>query len=166
MNTKETFAIPCVGAIIKKDIAEEEYILIQERQKGDDRDTNGLIEFPAGKIREYENVYDTLRREVKEETGLSITKIYGEDDIVFYNESSSEILSFEPFCITQNLKDIYSIVLHTFLCEGDGDILKKSDESQNIRWIKKTELKKKVIANPECFFQMHINALRKYLQIK
>ena len=31
---KETFAIPCVGAIIEKVISNEKYILVQTRQKG------------------------------------------------------------------------------------------------------------------------------------
>lgn len=39
----------------------------------------GLWEIPAGKIREYENIYSALRREVKEETNLDITYIAGEE---------------------------------------------------------------------------------------
>ena len=75
----EKFAIPCVAAIIEKIINNEKYILIQTRQKEDGAETNGMLEIPAGKIREYENVFVALRREVKEETGLTITKILGED---------------------------------------------------------------------------------------
>lgn len=75
----EKFAIPCVAAIIEKIVNNEKYILIQTRQKEDGAETNGMLEIPAGKIREYENVFVALRREVKEETGLTITKILGED---------------------------------------------------------------------------------------
>ena len=75
----EKFAIPCVSAIIEKIVNNEKYILIQTRQKEDGAETNGMLEIPAGKIREYENVFVALRREVKEETGLTITKILGED---------------------------------------------------------------------------------------
>ena len=45
-----------------------------------------MIEIPAGKVREYENMFTALRREVWEETGLNIIKIYGEENTV-----SSEI---------------------------------------------------------------------------
>ena len=79
---KEIFAIPCVGAIIEKVISNEKYILIQTRQKEDGNETNSMIEIPAGKIREYENIFLALRREVWEETGLKITQIYGEDSTV------------------------------------------------------------------------------------
>ena len=75
----EKFAIPCVAAIIEKIVNNKKYILIQTRQKEDGAETNGMLEIPAGKIREYENVFVALRREVKEETGLTITKILGED---------------------------------------------------------------------------------------
>lgn len=75
---KEIFAKPCVGAIIEKIIDGEKYILVQTRQKEDGCETNGMIEIPAGKIREYENVFSALRREVREETGLEIIKIYGD----------------------------------------------------------------------------------------
>ena len=61
----EVFAKPCVGAMIVKTVENEEYILIQTRQKEGGNETNGMIEIPAGKIREYEDVFTTLRREVR-----------------------------------------------------------------------------------------------------
>lgn len=70
----EKFAIPCVAAIIEKIINNEKYILIQTRQKENGAETNGMLEVPAGKIREYENIFEALRREVREETGLTITR--------------------------------------------------------------------------------------------
>lgn len=66
----EVFAKPCVGAIIEKNIGGIPHILLQTRQKSDGDKTNGKLEIPAGKIREYESVLDALRREVREETGL------------------------------------------------------------------------------------------------
>lgn len=57
---KEIFAIPCVGAIIEKHEGNNTYVLIQTRQKQDGFDTNGLIELPAGKIREYEHITSTV----------------------------------------------------------------------------------------------------------
>ena len=51
---KETFATPAVGAIIRRNINNEPHILIQTRNKANDCGTNGLLEIPAGKVREYE----------------------------------------------------------------------------------------------------------------
>lgn len=163
---KELFAIPCVSALITKIVDNKEYILIQDREKEDGFETNGLLEIPAGKIREYENIFLALRREVKEETGLNITKIYGEEDSRFLDISGNETVVFSPYCVTQNLSGAYSIILNTFLCEADGILLYRSDETANIRWIEKSELKKIVEFYPEKIFLMHIHTLRKYLKIK
>lgn len=38
-----------------------------------------MLEIFVGKIREYENIFEVLKREVKEEIGLIIIKILGED---------------------------------------------------------------------------------------
>lgn len=159
---KEIFAIPCVGAIIEKVISNEKYILIQTRQKEDGNETNGMIEIPAGKIREYENIFSTLRREVWEETGLKITKIYGEDSSVDTRTGSVSTLSFQPFCVTQNLSGAYSIILNTFLCEAEGDLIESTNETENVHWMRAVELREMLNGNPEKIFFMHINALKKY----
>ena len=70
----EQFSKPAVGGIIERMIDDVPYILIQERYKDDAPLENGMIEIPAGKIREYENVYDCLRREIKEETDSKVIK--------------------------------------------------------------------------------------------
>ena len=161
----EKFAIPCVAAIIEKIINNEKYILIQTRQKEDGAETNGMLEIPAGKIREYENIFEALRREVREETGLTITKILGEDNQISNFIKGNEVISYTPYCITQNLSGAYSIILNTFLCETEGELLTETNESQNIHWIKIEELKKILKNNPEKTFLLHVNALQKYLGI-
>ena len=161
----EKFAIPCVAAIIEKIVNNEKYILIQTRQKEDGAETNGMLEVPAGKIREYENIFRALRREVKEETGLTITKILGEDRQISNLIGSNEVISYTPYCVTQNLSGAYSIILNTFLCEAKGELLTETNESQNIHWMKIEELKKIFKNNPEKIFLLHINALQKYLGI-
>ena len=162
----EKFAVPCVAAIIEKIINNEKYILIQTRQKEDGAETNGMLEIPAGKIREYENIFEALKREVKEETGLTITKILGEDRQISNLIGDNEVISYTPYCVTQNLSGAYSIILNTFLCgEAEGELLTETNESQNIHWIKIEELKKILKNNPEKIFLLHINALQKYLKL-
>ncbi len=159
----EVFAKPCVGAIIIKTVGNEKYILIQTRQKEDGKETNGMIEIPAGKIREYEDVFAALRREVYEETGLIITKIYGEDQVTSCCINNVTAISFDPYCVTQNLSGAYSIVLHTFLCEAQGELLSHTNESNNVRWALISEVKQLVAEEPEKIFFIHLNALKKYL---
>lgn len=57
----------------------------------------------------------TLRREVWEETGLKITKIYGEDSLVCTQTGDVTTISFNPYCVIQNLSGAYSIILNPSL---------------------------------------------------
>lgn len=160
---KETFALPAVGAIIVKREEQDEYILVQNRKKNSSDGTDGLLEIPAGKVREYENIFEALRREVWEETGLQITAIQGEKDSILLNVEGNESIMFSPFCVTQNLTGAYSLILSTFVCEAKGELLERMNETENIRWMKREELKEIVDHSPERIFLMHVNALRKYL---
>ncbi|MFT5872472.1 MAG: 8-oxo-dGTP pyrophosphatase MutT (NUDIX family) [Clostridium sp.] len=162
----EIFAKPAVGAIIEKNINGVLYILIQERYKADDVSANGLIEIPAGKVREYENIFDGLRREVWEETGLKLTEIEGEKETVLCNCNGYTVISFNPFYSSQNLSGGYSIMLQTFICKATGELLQQSDESVNIRWISVQNLKILIEENENIFYPMHINALKKYINDK
>lgn len=161
---KEKFAIPAVGAIIVKKVENEEFILVQNRKKNNGDGMDGLLEIPAGKIREYENIFDALRREVWEETGLHLTTIQGEEDSIYSDVGGNKTMMFSPYCVTQNLSGAYSIILSTFVCEAEGELLERTNETENIRWMKKDELKEIVNNSPESIFLMHVNALRKYLE--
>lgn len=161
----EVFAIPCVGAIIEKIIDGKKHILLQTRLKNGGGDTNGKLELPAGKIREYEDIFSALRREVFEETGLTVTKIYGEESLRSTKIGDVKTISFEPYCITQNLSGAYSIILNTFICEAEGEPLEKTNETQNIRWVNVFEVKQIIEKEPESVFFMHFNALKKYLNM-
>lgn len=161
----EKFAKPAVGAIIVKEVNKEKYILIQKRQKENGGSENGMIEIPAGKIREYENIFEALKREVWEETGLTITKINGEEKAIESYVNNNKVISFEPYCVTQNLSGAYSLILNTFLCEAEGSLVQSTNETQNIRWEKAEKVKEMVNENPDDFFLMHVNALRKYFEL-
>jgi len=124
------------------------------------------LEFPAGKIREYENIFEALRREVREETGLTITKILGEEEVFHTEVNGNKVINFTPFCVSQNMSGLYSIVLNVFICYAEGELLEKTDESINIRWEKVEEVKRMLQENKEQFFLMDITPLNKYLNIK
>lgn len=160
---KETFAIPAAGAIISQEIGGAHCILLQERQKSDGGITNGLLEIPAGKIRAYENIYDALCREVWEETGLTVTEIAGEAQCRASSCGGFDTISFQPYCITQNLSGAYSLLLCTFLCHTEGVLLDSTDETAHLRWVPLDEARQMLQDRPEAFFPMHLNALRQYL---
>lgn len=162
---QERFAVPCVGAIIERKEDGKTFLLVQTRQKADGGETNGLLELPAGKIRAYEDIFSALRREVQEETGLILTRIWGEEAAVWRRTGDVKTLSFEPFCVTQNLSGGYSILLSTFLCEAQGEPVDSTEESSGICWMESNELLRRLRERPETIFWMHRNALEKYFEM-
>jgi 8-oxo-dGTP pyrophosphatase MutT (NUDIX family) len=115
-RASERFAIPGVGAIILKNTDGAEHVLLQDRLRPGIPAEHGLWEVPAGKIRAFESIFDALRREIKEETGLIVTEILGENEAVLYSGSDYEVINFTPFSCAQNLKGSYPIMVFVFLC--------------------------------------------------
>lgn len=162
----EQFAKPGVGGIIEKNENGIDYILIQERYKDDAPNENGLIEIPAGKIREFENIFDCLRREIKEETGLSVVEIVGEKESITFQSNGYKVINYTPFSSSQNLEGDYPIMVQSFICKVQGDLLLKSNESKNIRWVSLNELSELVNKDEHQFYPMHLITIKKYMNMK
>lgn len=158
----EAFTLPGAGAIIERMIDGRLHILMQRRDKADAPSERGLLEIPAGKVRAFESVYDCLRREVLEETGLDVVEILGEEQSPLVEQHGYRALSFRPFACTQNLAGTYPIMVMVFICRVQGNALCESDESKQIHWMPLTELPAKLEQHPEAFYPMHLTTLRQY----
>lgn len=136
----EHFTKPGVAGIIENEICGELHILIQQRFKKDAPSESGLFEIPAGKIREFESIFDCLRREIKEETGLDVVEIENEKEAVLYEQNGYKVMFYTPFASAQNIEGTYPIMVQTFICRVTGELKKQSEEAQNIRWMPIREL--------------------------
>src|SRR5271154_4901651 len=102
MNEEMKMNIPVVSAIIERVHDGEIEVLIQTRWKPErDAKYSGTFEIPAGWIDYYENVYDALKREVKEETGLNVTEIIPDIKTKIHSPSNDGAFAFLPFCCQQ-----------------------------------------------------------------
>lgn len=162
----ELFAKPGVGGIIEKNIDGVDCILMQDRCKDDAKSEYGLLEIPAGKIREFENIFDCLRREIWEETGLRVTEIKGEAEAIVIESNGYKVLNYTPFSSSQNIQGTYPIMVQTFICNADGELLDKSNETKNIRWLSLKELNKLLEHDKNMFYPMHVTTLEKYCKLK
>ena len=160
---KEVFAIPAVGALIYRIKDNKLNILVQERYKENEIFEKGLLELPAGKIREYEDIFKALKREVEEETGLTVREIIGENNIDTREMGEYTVNSYVPFCCTQNLSGGYSIILQTFLCKVEGKIIPNSNETRNVRWMNVDDIYSSINKKLEAWYPMHINTLFKFI---
>jgi ADP-ribose pyrophosphatase len=160
----ELLTKPAVGGIIEKNIDGLDYILIQDRFKDNAKLEYGLLEIPAGKIREFENIFNCLRREIREETGLEVTYIKGEDETVILETNGYKVLNYTPFSCCQNIQGTYPIMVQIFICNADGELLNGTNETKNIRWMSLIELKELLEADKSLFYPMHIITLERYLK--
>lgn len=77
--------IPVVSALIEQVNNGQRELLVQTRWKPErDPEYSGTIEIPAGWMQRYENVYDAIKREVFEETGLTVTRIISDKKTKIY----------------------------------------------------------------------------------
>ncbi|MFA6602879.1 MAG: NUDIX domain-containing protein [Candidatus Shapirobacteria bacterium] len=154
----ESLTIPFVGAIIENEAQE---ILVQIRNKQSDLKFSGTIEIPGGKLRAGESVYETLRREVFEESGMEITSILNDENTQhsFSNEMSSDVIS--PFCVTQSPEGPFIGLI--FRCKAKGKPAKETNETKNCQWIKLSQLKIIIEQNPEKIYTPYLGPLKKLL---
>jgi len=161
-----SFCLPYVGGIIERNNHGTTEILIQTRWKPN-RDPlySGTFEFPAGVLdRPFENVFDALRREIREETGLILKSVKGESKTrVFSPRGNDASFAFRPFCCTQQLKEGKPWVGFIFICEvEDGEITSQKEEARDGRWMRVEEVKKVFTEKPERFFTLELPAWEYY----
>ena len=164
MSTENQTNIPLVSAIIERRRNNSVEVLIQTRWKPDrDKEYSGTFELPAGWIEKYENVYAALKREVFEETGLKIIKIYPDIQTKVHSPRNDASFAFLPFCGQQQLKGGKPWIGFTFVCEvEDAEPIPQRGEVRDIKWIKKEELKKIFEESPKKIFTLQLGVLDFY----
>lgn len=148
-------------AIIEKIENNERLVLIQKRV------SDGTFEFPGGCMEQGQSIIDAFRREILEETGLTVTKIYGLETYVHCKEQDVE--SIKPYLVSQYLQgwtnssgERNKSVGIYFRCEVEGIPLEKGDNSAEIQWVKLEKLRV-LLDEPNMFPGMDRGAAELYL---
>jgi 8-oxo-dGTP pyrophosphatase MutT (NUDIX family) len=156
-----------ISAILTRKQNTKTEVFLQTRWKPEASPTySGLLEIPAGGIDAYENVYDALRREVKEETNLEITNIV--------NDYQSQILEprphdkafvFKPFLCQEVLETNGGLpwVGFVFLCEVKGEATLNPAEAKDPIWISISELEILIKDEPSRFFPLQLPVLEYFV---
>ena len=126
-----------VKAVIVK---EGKILFIKQTVKGKE-----FWDFPGGRLKFGENPFETLKREVKEETNLDI-----------------EILKPVGLWWYFRERDGNQVICNTFLCRAEGQVSKNVDEEdeeiKEFKWMTKEEfLKGKHTVSHESFNQLIFN---------
>lgn len=156
-----------VSAIIEKVEDGKRYIFMQTRWKPQvSPNYSGVLEIPAGAIDSYENVYEAVKREVREETGLEITRFIDDEQTpVMYTRPGDASIAFRPFLCQQVLETNGGLpwVGFVFRCEAEGEIDMQSSEAKDPRWISLDELDEIIRTAPEKIFSLQLATLRYYI---
>lgn len=156
-----------VSAIIEKVENGQRYVFTQIRWKPESSPTYlGALEIPAGGIDSYENIYDAVKREVLEETGLEITHFI--DDMqtpILYTRPGDASIAFRPFICQQVLEtnDGLPWVGFVFRCEATGAIKMQTSEAKDPRWMSIDELDEIIRNTPSKIFSLQLATLRYYI---
>jgi 8-oxo-dGTP diphosphatase len=134
-------------AIIERTFNGSIEIVVQTRNKPGE---SQRIELPGGRIEHYESLVTALIREVKEETGLDVVGIEGENTRIdtVGMDPSFEVECIQPFGAYQTIKGPFDSVGVYFRCKVQGELLQSGDETKNPRWISVNELRHLISEDP------------------
>lgn len=161
-----SMAIPYCGAIIEREQNGEKEILMQTRWKPHaDPVYSGTLEFPAGVLdKPFEDVHDTLAREIKEEAGLTLKAIKQDQRThTLSTGRGDQIIGFRPYCCTQQLKNGKPWIGFIFVCEVEpGEPTAQLSEAKDAKWMKASEVKAIYENSPEKLFGLELPAWQYY----
>ena len=144
--------VATVSAIVEREHQGRTQILVQIRWKPDrDPVYSGTFEIPAGGIEQYENVYEALKREVFEETGLRVTAIRPEVKTAMHAHHGDQVFAFLPFCCHQQVSGRARIGF-VFICTVEGSPAPAPAEVKEIMWLDRTEVRRLLDETPQRVF--------------
>lgn len=121
------------------------------------------LEFPGGRLDEYEPILTALEREVREETGLRITEVMDPTDRVLSVSAEATVECLVPFCAYQTTKGPIDSVGFFFRCRAEGELTGTGDAAYGHQWVPVPQLERLLAEDPEAFNWLTQAALRFYL---
>lgn len=149
-------------AIIEREGERGREILVQVRNKPDEGGRS--LELPGGRVEEFEALVDTLRREVREETGLDLWYIEGEHARIETNGADTNVECIQPFAAYQTLRGPVDSMGVYFLCQAEGQLLEMGDETDQPRWMLVSEIARLIDEDSEQFSFVDRAGLTFYLK--
>lgn len=157
-----------VSALIERVIDGQKQIFVQTRNKpNSSKNYTDMLEIPAGGVDAYENVFDALKREVFEETGLEVVSFVDcEIPNVVENRKGDKSLAFRPYLCQQVLETDGGLPWYGFVfkCKVEGTIAMDLSEAKDPRWLSLAELSDFLKSNPGKVFSLQYATLLKYLE--
>lgn len=136
-------------------------VLLQVRAiRGEPR----TLECPGGQLDPFESIPQALRREVFEETGLTVTAFVDSPNEVRGQGPVAEVECLTPSFVDQTLRGPVDSVGFFFRVLCEGELTRHGDAAAGHEWLNLTGLRERFGAQPEQFNWLTLGVLPFYLR--
>lgn len=130
-----------------------------------DKVYSGTLEFPIGRLdKPFEDIHDTLAREIKEECGLTLQSIRNDNRTAMLTTNRADgIIGFRPYCCVQQIKNGKPWLGCIFVCQVQpGQPVAQVSETKDVCWMKASELRTIYQTSPQKLFGLELPAWHYY----
>ncbi|MGE5673803.1 MAG: NUDIX domain-containing protein [Mycobacterium leprae] len=136
-------------------------LLLQFRDRPDEP---RRLELPGGTLEEYEPILDGLAREIREETGLQVSRILDDTGWTVWDGESTQVECLKPFFVYQTLNGPIDSTGFFFRCEAEGELTSAGDWASGHTWVGVSELEERFRTAPGEFHWLTQAALAHYFR--
>jgi ADP-ribose pyrophosphatase YjhB (NUDIX family) len=149
-------------AIIERESSNGREIVIQIRNKP--HEGGKWIELPGGHVEEYESLLEAVKREVREETGLDLVEIEGENTKIEAVGPDTKVECLVPLAVYQTIRGPVDSIGVYFRCKAEGHLQTIGDDTESVQWMPVESLRQWVEKEPAQFSWIDRAGLLFYLK--
>lgn len=154
----ENVMVPVIRAIVHPP-GDPRTVLLQRRDIPDES-VRGRLEIPGGRWRSGEDPADAIRREVAEETGLTVTRVRGVSGHAI--DDARLIAAIEPLVVVAGVAGAFPAAHIVVVAEAAGALRAEDGETSDVRWWPLDEILDLLGEDPDAFIPSSAVALRTY----
>ncbi|WP_158263725.1 NUDIX domain-containing protein [Deinococcus arcticus] len=144
-------------AIIEREHAGTREVLLQQRAKPGEPRT---MELPGGQLDLFEGITQALAREVREETGLTVTAFLDDLNRTHTVTPGAEVECLTPAFVYQTLRGPVDSVGFFFRVQATGELIRQGDHAQGHVWLPFPQVRRQLDHDPAHFNWLTQAALR------